>query len=108
MSAGRLAARVRLGIALQDLTVGEHWVWAVELDLLDMASCSACVIGQTHGDYEIGVEALGLDFRATLAHGFNANEDRLEDFVVLNRLWAYAIRRLREQRTAPRVSAVAS
>jgi len=108
MSAGRLAARVRAGITLLDIERGPEWVWKVRVGFLDMASCSACVLGQLYGDFEQGADTIGLTFWSEVGHGLNAEEDRYGDFAALDRLWTYAIRRLREQRTPPRVSAVAS
>jgi len=107
MSLGRLASQVQNGIALLDSERGPEWVWSVDPDMLHMASYKRCVLGQLYGEYMVGSADLALSDSALICHGFEIR-GIFRDYAALDRLWAYAIRRLREQRTPPRVSAVAS
>lgn len=51
--------RVERGIAYLDrMTPG--WDQRIDLEMLDMNSCTRCVLGQLYGDYEHGLTKIGL------------------------------------------------
>lgn len=113
MSIGLRAARVYQGIAVMDIHHGEQWVWGVNPRYLSMGSNCNCVVGQVNGGvgkddvehdpYGDGLQAMGLDDGSAVECGFNVDAqlgwlDGYCEFAALTRIWAYAIRRLREQR----------
>lgn len=107
------AQRVYAGIAVMDEKNGEGWVFKVDPNYLDMASTCNCVIGQMYSKewpyedfsnpFDYGAWSLDLDTgdRAT-RHGFDADVSLDDDcgieFTAPTRIWAFAIRRLREIR----------
>lgn len=60
-------AKVNAGIALLDREQ-PGWREKIDLDTLDLASCSVCVLGQVFGDYDDGIDALGV---SGYDYGFN-------------------------------------
>lgn len=50
--------RVKLGMALMEEKHGAEWVDHIDLKTLNLASGSACVLGQIYGDYEDGEKIL--------------------------------------------------
>lgn len=52
-------ARVLKGIHLLDNSK-PGWRDSIEIETLDLASMSECVLGQVFGDYETGVRSLGV------------------------------------------------
>lgn len=102
MTTGILSARVRQGIALMDLHHGEQWVWGVDTLRLNITRADCCVIGQVNrcrddSGYLAAADRMGVfdEVSAIQAGFFHAS---FAQEAALNRLWAYAIRRLREQR----------
>lgn len=74
------AARVARGIALLD-EMEPDWLDEIELDALNLASVSACVLGRVYGDYEAGLRTLGMDLDADaepVAHGFTLTVDEYD------------------------------
>ena len=74
---------VTRGVKLLDQEVME-WRNHIDLDDLDLDDCDICVLGQLFGDYDSGLERLGLidtgsedvgyDVKTSAAaHGFNTN-----------------------------------
>jgi len=50
---------IERGMALLDASA-PGWEWRVDLDDLDLSSCTLCVVGQLYaGDYSGGLRALG-------------------------------------------------
>lgn len=100
------APRVQAGIEfLNERDPG--WYWKVEPDLLAMGSAEDCVLGQLYGDFFDGVAQFGWAYGHhpyvgpdVYVHGFDVDpRDNGFSFTAynqLNRLWSYAIRRLRE------------
>lgn len=80
-----------------------EWPNEIDIDTLDMANGSRCIIGQLFGDYLDGITTLGLDFFSEddITHGFNLphNEDggvRLaSEWRELTDLWIAEIREIR-------------
>ena len=102
MSTGTRASRVLRGISALDRFHGQQWVWAVSLPSLDVEQPTRCVVGQLAdcvdlADYRGALERLGIEEGpAEIDAGFYARTFAEEN--TLNRLWSFAIRRLREQR----------
>jgi hypothetical protein len=65
-----IAQRVAEGAAFLDVRDPE-WIGKVDLERLDLGSCTRCILGQLAGDYEDGVEMFALDGADTVALGFN-------------------------------------
>lgn len=61
-------SKVNAGIALLDREQ-PGWRTKIDLDKLDLASCSVCVLGQIFGDYDEGIEQLNIN---GYDYGFNA------------------------------------
>jgi hypothetical protein len=57
MTGATLAGRVKRGAALLD-EKRPGWAGRIALDRLAMGSCSACVLGQIFGGFDLGVHAL--------------------------------------------------
>jgi hypothetical protein len=75
MSAYEEAAR--RGAELLDRNA-EGWRERVELGRLNLANSCGCVLGQTFGNFDDGLEALGLDYGEAVKYGFDvANDDSL-------------------------------
>jgi len=66
-----LAARVAKGAVLMDEKNIPGWYWQVKVEHLQMWSCMRCVLGQTHGDYNVGLRKLDLTPDDGIAYGFN-------------------------------------
>jgi hypothetical protein len=58
---------VAKGIRVLDLQV-PNWRQKIDVENLDLGSCSICVLGQVFGDYNDGIEELNVD---GYEHGFN-------------------------------------
>lgn len=102
MSTGLRAARVRQGIAELDLHHGEGWPWIVDPDRVNVRDPWDDVLAQVYADQprsccprHRGEQDMGLDRVSAFAAGLYAEES---EAYVFNRLWSFAIRRLREQR----------
>lgn len=108
------AFRVGNGIALLDLKLGRDvWLPRINLDTLDVASSSDCVLCQATGTrwYGRAVESIGIPFEIThddegvrpmwtQAHGFGISLETLEntghrDFDALQAEWVARITELR-------------
>lgn len=77
------SAKVIKGIKLLD-SEKPGWRSDIDLDKLDLGSCSVCVLGQIFGDYEVGVEELDIDGHE---YGFNT----LGSMVELTQAWKDAL-----------------
>lgn len=64
-------AQINAGIKLLDSEV-PNWRGKIDIDELDLGSCSVCVLGQVFGDYDDGIEALGV---SGYDYGFNTMSD---------------------------------
>jgi len=94
-------AAVARGAELLD-RIEPGWAARIGLGLLDMASCSRCVLGQVYGDYSFahrvwdviddGDDAVAYGFEIRHRPTFAEDQDAWED---LERLWADEILRRR-------------
>ena len=73
----KFADRVAAGARLLD-EYSERWWEDVDLDRLDLSSCTQCVMGQLFGEYGDGLD----HFYSEHLEGFDGVEDAFEDFVV--------------------------
>jgi len=64
------SSKVQAGIRLLD-TEQPGWRDLVDLDSLNLGSCSVCVLGQVFGDYEDGLSELALEEDDAYRLGFN-------------------------------------
>lgn len=65
---------IRRGMKLLDGEIPK-WRRLIDLDELDLGDPCQCIIGQIYGDYEIGLDTLGLDTEdgELLGFGLDAN-----------------------------------
>lgn len=61
------AAKVAAGVKVLDREV-PNWRSKIDVDNLDLGSCSICILGQVFGDYNDGLNELNVD---GYDHGFN-------------------------------------
>jgi len=69
------------------------WLSMITLDTLDLASSSACVLGQVYYGYSTGVDRLGID---GAQYGFDIPDDceginRSDVYRMLDEIWHEAI-----------------
>lgn len=76
-------AKVNAGIALLN-SRKPGWQSKINLDTLDLASCSVCVLGQIFGDYYDGIDELDV---SGYDYGFNAMDGMQE----LTKAWKEAL-----------------
>lgn len=63
------------GVDYLDTEYGNNWRSKINLDRLNVARCDVCVLGQIFGDYDTGLEELGIDSIDAKKYGFNTDED---------------------------------
>lgn len=63
------------GVKFLDSNYGNNWRSKIALDNLNVARCDVCVLGQIFGDYEDGLNSLGLRDTDAKEYGFNTNGD---------------------------------
>lgn len=72
------AAKVKSGIALLDAHFGgSSWKTDIDLDTLDLGSCSVCVLGQLFGNYSDGLDELGII--GGYSYGFDQSSGSFRD-----------------------------
>lgn len=71
----KLIDRVRAGAAFLDAVYGRKWRKKIDLESLALASGTACVLGQTDGDYSEHVNKLDLSEQAAIHMGFQLPDD---------------------------------
>lgn len=89
-------ARVKNGIALLEREHGPDWVDKIDLDVLDIADGSVCVLGQLYGgDYFDACARLfgnELDTQPPREHGFCATRIRpADDWLALQKAWEHVL-----------------
>ena len=101
--------RVQKGIELLDKEIGSSWIDKVDLGLLDLGSCTECVLGQLFGRYMEGCTQLGLRFMEEIVspggeYGFDITEAQYDAthvdglFKILNDEWVARIKDLKNSR----------
>lgn len=97
--------RVENGVArLNESQPG--WWNSINLELLRMAECRTCILGQLHGLYEHGLSALNMNWNSAIEHGFGLAGDvtaALRSWRTLESAWIAAIRRLQAPVELPTV-----
>jgi hypothetical protein len=78
--------RVLRGLDLLQEKYGPGWEEMIIPADLEMADGSVCVLGQVYGDYEDGLEELGL--QNGLRHGFVEDEREGVSYADLNAAWS--------------------
>lgn len=82
-------ARVLRGLRqLRDIH-GESWVEKIDCQTLELSDSSACVLGQVYGDYDDGLDALGLGYEEAPLYGFD--HDAIVDYDELDEAWQAVI-----------------
>lgn len=76
-------SKVAQGVQLLDQNV-PNWRDKINVDNLDLGSCSICVLGQVFGDYNDGLNALGVD---GYDYGFNTTGS----YASLKEAWVEAL-----------------
>jgi hypothetical protein len=76
-------AEIDAGIKLLDLQV-PNWRAKIDLDELDLGSCSVCILGQVFGDYDTGIDELGV---SGYDYGFNT----MSNMSALTAAWKEAL-----------------
>ena len=87
------------GIALLDERGPADWRSKIDLNVLDMASSSTCVLGQLYGSYVMGQNPLGLmSVQAAIRSGFQvpfddagSHEERDAWYTQLTESWREAL-----------------
>lgn len=79
-------AKIAAGIKLLDNHVGSSWRDSINLDTLNLGSCSVCVLGQVFGDYQEGLDE--LDLEEGYDYGFNTMSG---DMTELTAAWKVAL-----------------
>jgi hypothetical protein len=94
-----ITKRVERGAALLD-EKRPGWWQGIDLDRLDISSCSDCIAGQIGGgNYLIGAEGAGLwTWEEDVAHGFGAEAASFAEYGALTAAWRDLIVRRREGR----------
>lgn len=77
------ATQINAGIKLLDSTT-PGWREKIDLDQLDLGSCSVCVLGQVFGDYDEGIDQLGV---SGYDYGFNT----MSNMPALTAAWKEAL-----------------
>ncbi len=91
--ARRARCRVRQGVTALNEEHGPGWLVKVDLDQLDIASESRCVLGQVYGSYGRGAKRMGLTDRGCGELGFQ--DDDGVPYSALIVAWQREIVRLR-------------
>ena len=86
----KLSRHVTKGAALLDKT-RPGWADEIDVERLDLLDGCDCVLGQLHGGYEKGLEALGQfsDQASSAAHGFDGEDGQAtrEVYAFLTAAW---------------------
>ncbi len=86
-----LRERVTRGVALLEEKVGSDWSDQVDHpERFDIGSDSDCVLAQIFGDYESGMECLGISV-VDVEYGFTLGYKERDHFGLLNSLWVETI-----------------
>lgn len=104
--------RVRRGAQMLDRK-NPDWFNEIDLDVLDLNDCHACILGQLYGTYSEGRYRIGLDWdlQATGSHGFTVwPRDHIEDlddfYSEEERLWDQLYNAWKEEITKRRANAL--
>lgn len=100
-----IKARRDRGIALLNERLDPDWVSEINLDTLDIADATDCVLGQLYGWYGTGLDELDLlkydvpVWREPHEYGFSVCDWRNPDLEVqaLNAAWREGVTRLRAE-----------
>ena len=91
---------IEAGTLLLNEQVGCIWPHMIDLDSLNLQSCTHCMLGQLFGSFEKGCEALGLtELMDPCYYGFNIDPHMVGDIVAeyyyMTQLWKEHIREMR-------------
>ena len=87
-------ALVYAGAAFLDAKIGTQWRKKIDPERLALEDESACILGQTFGDYYDGLERLDISDDCAECLGFQTNEEHLDDdYARLDREWKLLLKR---------------
>jgi hypothetical protein len=90
----RTRARAAAGAGLLDRIV-PFWWRRIKIRPLDISDCRNCLTGQLFGDYDRGLDRLGLSHDEARHYGFEHNEGDVGGYYTLTDAWKDEVRRRR-------------